>query len=110
MMFEKIRERAYQLWQQAGEPMGQNDVHWRQAEREYRESTSGKGVEGEGSYVGTHQYDQAATAFAHSGKVGPAADAAVRSLDNPAEAAELKKAEDVGKRHSHGEDPMVRKL
>jgi hypothetical protein len=106
-MFEKIRERAYQLWQQLGEPEGQHDDHWLQAEREYHES--GDGVEGEGSYAGARQYDEATTAFANSGKVGPAADAAVKSLDDPAEAAELKKAEEAGKKHSHGEDPALSK-
>ena len=97
-MFEKIRERAYQLWQQLGEPEGQHDDHWLQAEREYNESAPGDGVEGEGSYAGARQYDEATTAFANSGKVGPAADAAVKSLDDPAEAAELKKAEEAGQR------------
>jgi hypothetical protein len=33
-----IRDRAYQLWQEAGEPHGLNDEHWLQAEREFGES------------------------------------------------------------------------
>lgn len=30
----KIRERAYELWQQAGSPEGQHEEFWRQAEAE----------------------------------------------------------------------------
>jgi hypothetical protein len=31
---ERIRERAHQLWQQAGEPAGRHEEFWRQAEAE----------------------------------------------------------------------------
>jgi len=31
---EKIRKRAYELWQQEGQPDGRPDDHWYQAERE----------------------------------------------------------------------------
>ena len=31
---DKIRKRAYALWQQAGAPEGKPDDHWYQAERE----------------------------------------------------------------------------
>ncbi|SHJ13486.1 Protein of unknown function [Roseomonas rosea] len=30
----RIRERAYQLWESAGRPDGQHDAHWAQAEQE----------------------------------------------------------------------------
>jgi Protein of unknown function (DUF2934) len=31
---EKIRSRAYQLWQSSGEPAGQMDTFWYQAEKQ----------------------------------------------------------------------------
>jgi len=33
---EAVRERAHQLWVEAGQPEGQHDQHWEQAEREVR--------------------------------------------------------------------------
>ncbi|MFC7051145.1 DUF2934 domain-containing protein [Hansschlegelia quercus] len=35
---QKIRERAFQLWEEAGRPEGQEDEHWAQAERDIRGS------------------------------------------------------------------------
>jgi Protein of unknown function (DUF2934) len=34
---EKIREPAYQLWEQAGKPDGQEERFWREAERQLKE-------------------------------------------------------------------------
>jgi hypothetical protein len=31
---ERVRERAYELWEQAGRPDGQADEYWRQARAE----------------------------------------------------------------------------
>ena len=31
---ERVRERAYQIWEAAGRPHGHHDEHWRQAGRE----------------------------------------------------------------------------
>jgi len=31
---ERVRERAYQIWQREGEPHGRADEHWAQAEAE----------------------------------------------------------------------------
>lgn len=64
--------------------------------------------EGEGSQTGARQYDEATRAFVASGKVKPAAEKAARDLDGP-EAEALKRAEAEGKKHSHGEDPLLRK-
>ena len=33
-MEERIRQRAHELWEQAGRPEGQQDRHWEQASRE----------------------------------------------------------------------------
>ena len=64
--------------------------------------------EGEGSQTGARQYDEATRAFVASGKVKKAADDAERAVEGP-EAESLKKAEEAGKKHSHGEDPQLRR-
>jgi len=54
------------------------------------------GVEGEGSYSGTRDYDERTAKFIEKGKVDKAAQEARRAMDSD-EAAELKKAEAQGK-------------
>lgn len=70
-------------------------------------SAAGK-VEGEGSYTATKAYNEATEAFIKSGKAEPAAKDAAKAVQGP-EKAELERAEAEGKRHSHGEDPQLRK-
>jgi len=65
-------------------------------------------VEGEGSYTATRAYDQAVEKTVKSGKVGQKAQEAKRAVDGP-EGADLARAEAEGKRHSHGEDPALKK-
>jgi hypothetical protein len=106
---EKIREIAYSIWEGKGRPEGQHDDDWLEAERRYNEGVGLEpGNEGEGSYTAAKAYDEATTAFAQSGKVEPAAQSAAAALDDPAQAAEMERAEEVGKRHSHGEDPQLK--
>jgi hypothetical protein len=31
---ERVRKRAYEIWEKAGRPDGQHDAHWEQARRE----------------------------------------------------------------------------
>jgi hypothetical protein len=64
--------------------------------------------EGEGNRTAAKQYNDAQKSFAESGKVDPAAKDAAKAVDGP-EGAELRKAEEAGKRHAHGEDPQVKK-
>ena len=54
------------------------------------------GVEGEGSYSGTKDYNDRTAKFIKDGKVDKAAKDAVKSMDSP-EAARLKQAEEKGK-------------
>jgi hypothetical protein len=63
--------------------------------------------EGEGNQTAARAYDKAATDFAHSGKVEKAARDAANA--SPAEREEGRRAEEAGKRHSHGEDPAVKR-
>ncbi len=64
--------------------------------------------EGEGSRSAARAYDEAAERFARSGKAGPAARDAARAVEGP-EGEALRRAEQEGKRHSHGEDPAVKR-
>ena len=62
-------------------------------------------VQGEGDYDAGRRYDKASRDFAESGKVEPAArDAAP---EDAREAAELEQAEQKGKSHAKGEDPLL---
>ncbi len=54
--------------------------------------------EGEGSRTAAKAYNEATTRFAKSGKVAPAAAKAKKSLASKREAAEMKKAEEIGKK------------
>lgn len=62
-------------------------------------------IQGEGDYDAGRRYDKAAKEFAESGQVEQAAHEA--APHDAKEAEELKKAEDIGKSHSKGEDSMV---
>lgn len=61
-------------------------------------------VQGEGDYAAGRRYDKSAREFAESGKVEPAAREAEPAT--PAEAEELKRAEEAGRSHSKGEGPV----
>jgi hypothetical protein len=54
------------------------------------------GVEGEGSYSGTRDYNERTADFIKKGKVDKAAQEAKRAVDS-GEAADLKRAEEKGK-------------
>jgi hypothetical protein len=54
------------------------------------------GIEGEGSYSGTEEYNKRTADFIKKGKVDQAAKEAERAMESD-EADELKKAEDKGK-------------
>jgi hypothetical protein len=64
-------------------------------------------VQGEGDYAAARRYDKAAREFAESGKVEPAAHDAAPA--DAKEAAELERAEQAGKSHAKGEDPLLKK-
>jgi hypothetical protein len=61
--------------------------------------------EGEGNKTAARQYNEAQRRFTESGKVEDKAREAEKSLDT--EKAQLERAEAVGKRHKHAEDPEV---
>jgi hypothetical protein len=65
------------------------------------------GVEGEGSYSGTKDYNQRTEKFIKSGKVDQAAHDAEPKSEEEKQA--MQKAERVGKQHAKGEDPALKK-
>jgi len=64
------------------------------------------GVEGEGSYKGSKDYNQRTQRFVESGKVEDAARAAKPQSEE--EAHQMHKAERIGKQHSKGEDKSAK--
>ena len=72
-----------------------------------KKKTPKDGVEGEGSYSGTRDYNERTAKFIKDGKVDKAAKEAERALDSD-EAAELKKAEDQGKAGDIHRKPKAR--
>jgi hypothetical protein len=65
------------------------------------------GVEGEGSYTGSKDYNNRTKKFIESGKVDQAArDAQPKSEE---EKRAMQKAERIGKQHAKGEDPALKK-
>ena len=65
------------------------------------------GVEGEGSYSGSKDYNQRTKKFVQSGKVDQAArDAEPKSEE---EKHAMQKAERIGKERAKGEDPALKK-
>ena len=64
--------------------------------------------EGEGNKTAGREFNQKQKQFAESGKVDKAARDAEHALDTE-EGRHLKAAELEGKRHSHGEDPALKR-
>jgi hypothetical protein len=62
-------------------------------------------VQGEGDYEAGRRYDKASREFAESGKVEPAARDAAPG--DAREAEDMERAEEEGKSHAKGEDPLV---
>jgi hypothetical protein len=67
-----------------------------QAMQDTGKNTPKDGVEGEGSYSGTREYNKRTADFIEKGKVDKAAQEAKRAIDS-GEAADLKAAEEKGK-------------
>jgi hypothetical protein len=99
-VFERIRERAYQIWESLGRPHGNHDDHWLQAEREIlgKDTASSDSFSHEAAgQDATRAYDRDAKRFSESGRVDAQVKEAERALDGP-ERDELRRAEEAGKR------------
>ncbi len=64
--------------------------------------------QGEGDYRSARRYDEHARHTAESGQVEKKAREAEKALHGK-EGDELRRAEEMGKRHAHGEDPQLHK-
>ena len=114
---QRISLRAYEIWELRGRPTDHEIEDWLEAEREIEsemgsrnatESSGGSANEGEGSQTGARNYNARTKKFVKSGQVDAKAREAEDALNGP-EAADLRAAEEIGKSHSHGEDPALKK-
>ena len=64
--------------------------------------------EGEGNKTAAREYNEQQHRFAKSGQVEEKAREAEKAVSGK-ERSELERAEAIGKRHSHGEDPALKK-
>jgi hypothetical protein len=64
--------------------------------------------QGEGDYRSARNYDEHVRRTAESGQVEKKAREAEKAIEGK-EGDELRRAEELGKRHSHGEDPQLKK-
>jgi len=72
-----------------------------------REGEHARGAnQGEGDYRAARSYDEHARRTAESGEVEKKAREAEKAIEGK-EGDELRRAEEMGKRHSHGEDPQL---
>ena len=97
-LIERIRERAYQIWQGNGQ-QGDSEEHWLQAEREILGSEAATAESFSGEAAGrdaTRAYDDHVKKFGANGHVEEKVKEAEAALDGP-EREELKRAEQVGK-------------
>jgi hypothetical protein len=62
-------------------------------------------VQGEGDYQAARRYDRAQREFVRSGRLDPAARGAHPTTAQ--EASDLRQAEEEGRSHSKGEDPLL---
>ena len=99
---ERIRRRAYELWEREGRPESGQEQHWLRAEAELEASGFG-GNQGEGNRAAGLAFDRSQSEFARNADVMGKAAAARDALDG-VEGDELRRAERAAKAHSHGED------
>jgi hypothetical protein len=72
-----------------------------------QQHNTGARNEGEGNKTAARAYNEAQRRFAESGKVDEKAREAEQALHSDKQ--ELERAEAIGKRHAHGEDPAVKR-
>ncbi len=92
---ERKKQNPQEQQEQNSNPAGEQ-------QKDGAHSGAHSGVEGEGSYKGSKDYNQRTQRFVESGKVEDAARAAKPQSEE--EAHQMHKAERIGKQHSKGED------
>ena len=80
---QAIRERAYELWQQAGSPDGRHEEFWHQAREERGAGGAKPGQKPDDFHYDTEESFPASDPPANSGVVGPEAKSqhAVKAID-----------------------------
>lgn len=73
------------------------------------EEVAGQRNEGEGNRTSAREYNEAQQRFIRSGQVDQKAHETERDMRDRDIRRELERAATVGQRHSHGEDPEVRR-
>ena len=102
-LIERIRERAYQIWEGNGRE-GNPEDHWLAAEREIlgNEAAPAESFSGEAAgREATRTYDSNVRKFGESGRVAEKVKEAKEALEGP-EREDLKRAEEAGKRRAKG--------
>jgi len=103
---ERIRRRAYELWEREGRPESGQEQHWLRAEAELEASGFG-GNQGEGNREAALAFDRSQSEFARTADVAGKGASARDALEGP-EGNELRRAERAASAHSHGEDVKLR--
>jgi Protein of unknown function (DUF2934) len=89
---ERIRSKAYEIWERDGRPDGRALDHWLEAERQVfgptgdadqldKERSGSSANEGEGSRTAARQYNESLERFVGSGKVETKAREAQKAFD-----------------------------
>lgn len=102
---QRVRRLAYALWEREGRRESGAEEYWLRAEQEL-ERMGPQTNEGEGNRSAALAFDRNQTAFAREADVAGRSAAAREAFDGT-EGDELRKAEQAGKAHSHGEDPEL---
>jgi DUF2934 family protein len=112
---ERVRSKAYEIWEHEGKPDGRALEHWLEAERQVlgqtgdsdQQDSKGSGPsanEGEGNRTAARQYNEAQQRFVRSGKVEKKAREAQKAIEGE-EGKELREAELVGRQRVAEKDP-----
>jgi hypothetical protein len=102
-LIERIRGRAYQIWEGNGRD-GNAEQQWLQAEREVMGSEAAAPDSLSGEAAGrdaTRTYDNNVRKFGESSRIAEKVKKAKAALDSP-EREELRRAEEAGKRRAKG--------
>ena len=116
---ERVRSKAYEIWEREGKQDGRALDHWLKAERQMlgqtgdgdqqdRKGSRPSANEGEGNRTAARQNNEAQQRFVGSGKVEKKARKAQKAIDGE-EGKELRQAELVGKRRTAEKHPQEKR-
>jgi hypothetical protein len=111
---DRVRSKAYEIWEHEGKPDSRALDHWLEAERQVlgqtgngnqhdRRGSGPSANEGEGNRTAARQYNEAQQRFVHSGKVEKKAREAQKAIEGD-EGKELREAELVGRQRTAEKD------